>query len=125
MMRKITYPPLLVLYVITLLQPLLPHVHYSLNKEFIAKVLCINRDRPEMKCEGKCHLAKMIREQEDKGENGSEERTLETAVAFPHIQVSKVNLAFSASLGHKTQFGHRCGVPCDAHRLGVFHPPRC
>lgn len=34
---------------------------YQLNKSFIAKVLCINKEVPEKNCQGKCHLKKSLR----------------------------------------------------------------
>jgi hypothetical protein len=33
---------------------------YQWNKDYISKNLCVNRNRPEMKCEGKCYLCKKI-----------------------------------------------------------------
>ncbi|MBI1317228.1 hypothetical protein GC167_10305 [bacterium] len=30
------------------------------NRAYIAEVLCINQDRPELACNGQCHLAKML-----------------------------------------------------------------
>jgi hypothetical protein len=43
--------------------------HYLLNKNYYATVLCINREKPKMHCEGKCHLKKELKEQEKKEES--------------------------------------------------------
>jgi hypothetical protein len=32
-----------------------------LNRDYVARVLCVNRDKPQMHCNGKCHLAKQLR----------------------------------------------------------------
>ena len=40
-------------------------VSFKLNQEYIAKVLCINRDKPEMLCSGKCFLDERIKADED------------------------------------------------------------
>jgi len=32
-----------------------------LNRDYVARVLCINRDKPQLQCNGKCHLAKQLR----------------------------------------------------------------
>lgn len=32
-----------------------------LNRDYVARVLCINRDKPQLHCNGKCHLAKQLR----------------------------------------------------------------
>lgn len=39
--------------------------YFHLNRDYIAKVLCENRQRPELKCNGKCYLARKLKEQED------------------------------------------------------------
>jgi hypothetical protein len=39
---------------------------YMVNKDFIAKNLCENRDKPMMHCNGKCHLRKQLAEQQKK-----------------------------------------------------------
>jgi len=40
--------------------------HYMANKDFIAKNLCENKDKPMMHCNGKCHLRKQLAEQQKK-----------------------------------------------------------
>jgi hypothetical protein len=43
-----------------LLKPLLPVVEYVINYEYISEVLCVNKDKPKMHCNGKCHLMKEL-----------------------------------------------------------------
>ncbi|MCU0347137.1 MAG: hypothetical protein MUC59_09335 [Saprospiraceae bacterium] len=38
---------------------------FKLNQDFIAKTLCINRDKPKKMCSGKCQLTKKIAESKD------------------------------------------------------------
>ncbi len=49
-------------------------VDYQANKEYIMEFLCINRDKPELECEGKCHLAKNLKKQEDAEKNSKEQQ---------------------------------------------------
>lgn len=44
------------------------YVYYSLNREGFIAQLCENKDRPELNCEGKCMLAKMLQAQNDEDE---------------------------------------------------------
>jgi len=37
---------------------------YKLNRDFIAKNLCINKVRPKMHCNGKCQMMKKLAEEE-------------------------------------------------------------
>ena len=39
---------------------------YQVNKDYIAQNFCENKDKPRMQCEGKCHLSKQLKEEEQK-----------------------------------------------------------
>jgi hypothetical protein len=39
---------------------------FKINQDYIAKVLCINRDKPERQCNGKCVLMQRIKAEEEK-----------------------------------------------------------
>ncbi len=43
-----------------LLKPVFPVVEYIVNYDYIAKVLCENKAKPALKCNGKCHLMKQL-----------------------------------------------------------------
>ncbi len=53
---------LLFAYSVALLRPYLPFLEYQINLEYYQEVLCENRDRPELNCDGKCYLAKQLQE---------------------------------------------------------------
>ncbi len=55
-MRKIIF--LLALFM--LLKPVLPVLDYVVNYEYISTVLCENKAKPKMQCNGKCHLMKEL-----------------------------------------------------------------
>jgi len=42
------------------LKPILPVVDYIINYDYISKVLCVNKAKPELKCNGKCQLMKNL-----------------------------------------------------------------
>lgn len=61
-----------VLYIL-LLATMLPSIspwgtvmYYNANKAYIARVLCENRNRPQLHCDGKCYLAKKLKAQQDR-----------------------------------------------------------
>lgn len=39
-------------------------VHYELNKAYIAEKFCENKSKPELHCEGSCHVQKTLIQQE-------------------------------------------------------------
>ena len=43
-----------------LVKPAIPFLEYIVNYDYIVKELCENKDKPELKCNGKCHLAKQL-----------------------------------------------------------------
>ena len=42
------------------LKPVLPVIEYVINYDYITKVLCENKAKPQMNCNGKCHLMKEL-----------------------------------------------------------------
>jgi hypothetical protein len=43
-----------------LIRPVLPFIEYAFNKDYIAKNLCINKDKPQNCCQGKCYLGEQL-----------------------------------------------------------------
>jgi hypothetical protein len=41
--------------------PAVPMIDYAVNYKYISEELCVNKDKPEMHCNGKCHLKKEIK----------------------------------------------------------------
>lgn len=54
---------------------------YSVNKSYIAGVLCSNKNRPEMHCEGKCFMDIKLKELEQK--NKSSQNQLKQLIETP------------------------------------------
>ncbi|WP_264510993.1 hypothetical protein [Flavobacterium sp. N1719] len=50
----------LIIVFLLVFKPVFPVVDYFLNYEYIAKVLCENKAKPELKCNGRCHLMKQL-----------------------------------------------------------------
>ena len=56
---------LLLILVGHLARPLMPYIDYALNKSYIEKNLCVNRNKPKSCCAGKCYLQKEVAKQAD------------------------------------------------------------
>jgi len=50
----------IILYSAALIRPVVPLLDYAMNYEYISQVLCINTDKPELECDGKCYLTQEI-----------------------------------------------------------------
>ncbi|MEO1447961.1 MAG: hypothetical protein AAFV07_00450 [Bacteroidota bacterium] len=59
-LRHISLYSLIVLYAAVVFRPLWPCVDYAVHQQYFAEVLCPNKDRPELKCQGKCVLMQKI-----------------------------------------------------------------
>ena len=55
-MKKI----LIIVILSIFLKPILPVIDYIVNYDYISNVLCENKAKPELKCNGKYHLAKQL-----------------------------------------------------------------
>ena len=53
------------MYLLAMLKPISPIIGYYINYDYIVNVLCENKDKPVMKCNGKCHLAKELKKAND------------------------------------------------------------
>lgn len=73
-MRSLIAYILLAAIMLPTLSPWGTIAYFKLNREYIAKVLCENRKRPELHCDGKCYLAKKLRQQKEKQDKETSEK---------------------------------------------------
>lgn len=57
--------------------------YYHLNRDYIARVLCENRARPDLHCDGQCYLAKKLKARQDQQDKDTTERVRNT----PFVQL--------------------------------------
>lgn len=69
-----------------MLRPIAPFVEYGLNYSYIAKVLCINKEVPEMQCNGKCYLMKKLQKQQEEDKKALQISMDKYPVGFVNIQ---------------------------------------
>ena len=113
---------LLVAYLSIWLKPLFPYIDYELNREYIIKTLCIERDKEVNTCQGQCHLNKEIeksssQEEEKQGEIPGRTFEIETFYlvlnSFTPPQSRTINLKECVYLSNYRFLIHK------SH----FHPP--
>lgn len=59
---------ILTVALVMLVKPLLPVAEYIMNYDYIVNVLCENKDRPQMHCDGKCYLAEQLAKESEKSD---------------------------------------------------------
>lgn len=63
---------------------------YYINQAKIAEVFCINKDRPELKCEGKCHMIAQVEQSDDEG--SSHNTVTEVSFNLEYFEITKVEV---------------------------------
>lgn len=100
--------------------------YYEANHEYIAKVLCENRERPELHCDGKCFLAKKLKKAEEQEQKQTSEKLEKiqkmTLFCVPLLSAEKKTLTFTSFIKRIVFLPHFFFAQEES--FGVFHPPQ-
>jgi len=98
-------------------------IHFKINQEFIAKVLCINREKPELQCNGHCQLSKELQAHEEQQQSDLPVERLKQEIQY-FWQPIVVTTIILSLLSEKASFIAKPvhGLP-QPFLSGVFHPP--
>ncbi|AQX14372.1 hypothetical protein BAX94_03585 [Elizabethkingia meningoseptica] len=85
-------------------KPLTPVVDYVINYDYISQELCINKNRPEIHCNGKCYLGKELAKasQEDVSTAKSKNQGQKHVDSYIPTEISEIKITtlfFEASAG--------------------------
>ena len=99
-------------------------LYYQANKGYIARVLCENRDKPQLHCDGKCYLAKKLKAQQDKQDKETTERVqnMPTMQLFCIDYLTFCFLPVTKMVDQLTRFGYQV-VGYSAPLPSIFQPP--
>ena len=108
-----------------LIKPAVPVFEYVINYEYIATVLCINKDKPELKCNGKCHLMQELAKVSEKElplTPTKKQVVTETEVLFyKELESFAFDAFFTESKSHATS--NYVNFYQLLKSSGTFHPP--
>lgn len=98
--------------------------YYELNKKEITKLLCENKNKPELNCLGKCYVKKSLKKLEKDIEQ--KKKNIEKLAQFPfvqHIIQIKINPIFqNNNVSHFTLY---LSLFTNSPTNDFFHPPCC
>jgi hypothetical protein len=97
-------------------------VEYNLNKDFIAKNLCVNKAKPKLHCKGKCQMMKKLAEEEKQNstENNSTKIKMQELVFSNEIHKPVVPIPVRA----KRSYNEDSPVSeYNSPLTSIFHPP--
>lgn len=121
-MKKILFIVILSIF----LKPIIPVIDYIVNYGYISNVLCENKDKPKLKCNGKCHLIKELAKasnddkpiNSDKKNNLTQEVELFYCNEIAEISFRQIYFHIKTSIGDNYANRYFHSVSCS-----VFHPP--
>ena len=99
-------------------------ISFKVNQEYIAKVLCINKDKPKMGCNGKCHLAKELNETENKSDNSPITITNKIEITLFIEKHKPLQFKTQVEYLEKRTFFDIKQRYTSSYIDGVFHPPQ-
>jgi hypothetical protein len=115
---------LLFIMVLSISKPIIPYIQYAIFKDYIAKTLCINKDKPKSCCQGKCFLEKELKK-------STETNDTEGKSSNKKISNKEVNefLVFHNSIPEATEIKLFRGISPETvieSRIvyGIFVPPK-
>ncbi|WP_145667123.1 hypothetical protein [Chitinophaga polysaccharea] len=95
---------------------------FYLNQEYIAKNLCVNRNKPAMHCNGKCHLSKKLKEEEKRDQDNPERKDHRSEIFYAAwLEPTSLTAAVPADIAHYPH-PYCIGTPIDQPDT-IFHPP--
>lgn len=68
--------------------------YFKANQEKITALFCINKDKPELKCDGKCYLMQELAENDNQSESNKEFKTLEIPLFLLPLNNILINSVF-------------------------------
>ena len=97
---------------------------FTLRRDVIAERLCVNRDRPERACHGRCQLTKRLHEERQRQQE-RQTSLLQVALAAPMLVATAPAVPLPVAPVREAAWAPG---PDDAPRAGapagVFRPPR-
>ena len=98
-------------------------VSFSMNRAYIVENFCINKDKPELKCDGKCFLMQKINEEKERQDSLPAFTFNKDFGVFisTTFSMNAVELAFEPTLVHHSSYKNWFGQT--AH-FQIEHPPQ-
>lgn len=100
-------------------------ISFTINQDDIARTMCVNRDKPEMHCNGKCYLAKQLKKQQEQDSRELPQKLKETTDVFYCVEPFSLPAITAGEVVVQTDTPPYSTAPVsNAWIQAVFHPPR-
>ena len=116
---------LVILTLLMFLKPILPVLEYVVNYDYIVNELCENKLKPELKCNGKCHLTKELAKASEGNLKNSSDKKInfeQTEIVFfqeiKPIDIRQIYFLNKTSIGNNYS-----NLYFHLNDCAFFHPP--
>ncbi len=100
----------------------LTYAYYNMDTVGFIETFCLNKDKPELKCNGKCHLKKVVQSQDQ------DQKTPESIIDFKELIL--FSMTMEPLVFQQKEFSKKKNITdypnlYSFHNTNVcFHPPR-
>ena len=115
---------LLVLVVSLSCKDLITCANFLLNRDFITKTFCVNRDKPVMQCNGRCHLSKLIKESKEQEKDTPNTVEEKRASLIFLLDFDKPIITFTETRQKRQSVFFYKTIFSSSYLKEVFHPPK-
>lgn len=109
-----------------LTKPFWPVLDYVANYDYIVNTLCENKDKPELECNGKCHLSKELAKEAGTDDKNPLNNT--SKIEIPQIIISEniQEYVFVAEneIPSLEKTGYRSNLNTSLFISEILHPPQ-
>lgn len=125
--KPISYLVKFFIYIVAtffLLKPVFPVVDYIINYDYISSELCENKEKPELECNGKCHLKKELAElAQDENPQSNEQKA--NSISFEVLfcdSIASYSFISDIIVTKKVSTLYNC-IYFRLNSTSIFHPP--
>ena len=100
-------------------------IDFQIRQDFIAEVLCINKEKPITVCHGQCYLSDQLQQAEEQQAESTPTRSIETLEVLYVLAKNSIGLSDRpASLVSNLKVGYRDVFYGYCFPAEIFHPPQ-
>ncbi len=98
---------------------------YQVNKQYVATVLCENKAKPQLKCNGKCYLKKQLAKADEKSDSKSNnQQQQENKIEVVHFIITeKLSFHFNNYTDVAVENDYYTDLQGIDYSPFIFHPP--
>ncbi len=130
MLRKIASILMITVLMAQLSSKLFMEVHFMLNQEEIIEAFCVNKDKEELQCNGKCYLAEQLKKVDYSDSKDPESNTSDSNsnnkrnTALDYVESFQVGWNLTFPKFEKENIREIVSFYDFSNVSAIFHPPQ-